>query len=163
MKPVILLIGKVCSGKSTYAAQLQDTVCLSVDEWMLRLYPEGCGEAHDVCARRVRMALYDLAVKLAAKDVSVVLDWGFWGHALREEAKAALAGCSLDWRWICPPQSARSGWIDARNRSVASGETMAYIVDEGLEAKCDAQFEPPTSDELPGLTVVRDGMARQDT
>ena len=157
MKPVILLIGKVASGKSTYARSLRDAVCLSVDEWMLRLFPEGCGEAHDIYARRVRSCLYALAARLAAADMQVVLDWGFWGRALRDEAKAALAGCELDWRWICPSPSVRAAWIAGRNHAVEAGETEAYIVDEGLAEKCERLFEPPDPGELPGLTVIGDG------
>ncbi len=157
MKPVILLIGKVSSGKSTYAKRLPDSVCLSVDEWMLRLFPEGCGEAHDLYARRTRACLYELAKKLAAADVSVVLDWGFWGRALRQEAAEALTGCPLDWRWINPSPVTRDRWIDGRNAAVAANETEAYFVDDGLAEKCERCFETPTPEELPGLTVLGDG------
>ncbi len=154
MSPVILLIGKVGSGKSTYAATLAGTVRLSVDDWTLRLFPEGCGAEHDRYARRIREGLYSLAREISAAGVPVVLDWGFWSRALRREAVEALAGCPLEWRWICPSQDEHRRRIDQRNREVEAGLTEAYRVDEGLAAKCEALFEIPDTAELPGLRIL---------
>ena len=41
---IILLIGKICTGKSTYARTLPGTLLISCDQLMQSMFPGGCGE-----------------------------------------------------------------------------------------------------------------------
>ena len=66
MAKVFLICGKLCSGKSTYAKQLQtahQAVILSVDEIMLAVFGLYAGEKHDEYAASVRRYLHDFATK----------------------------------------------------------------------------------------------------
>lgn len=153
---VILLIGPVCCGKTTYARSLPGTLLLSCDALMQTLYPGGCGTQHDTLASRARAYLFSLARQLSAAGMTPVLDFGFWTREMCAEAIAALPGCRLDWRCIAVPPAEWTRRIEKRNAAHLSGtgDPADYYVDEGLLAKVNALFEPPTEEELPGLTVI---------
>ena len=61
MKNVILICGKICSGKSYYARQLaaeRKARILSVDEEMLKINPTGLfGDKHEEVAAEVKAQL----------------------------------------------------------------------------------------------------------
>lgn len=158
MMPVILLIGRICSGKTTYAreimAEKQPSVLLSGDELMRAIFPDPLGEQYDVYAARCRQYLYQQARQLAAQGVTPVLDWGFWSREDRREAMQALAGLELDWRYVdISPEEWRRR-IEIRNGAVLDGQAgpETYFVDEGLLSKLESRFEEP--DEIPGLIRV---------
>ena len=90
MAEVLLICGKICSGKSYLARQLaaeKNAVILSVDEITRSLFPEGLGDRHDVLAARVRAYLLKKAGEIAACGTDVILDWGFWTRSMRQEAR----------------------------------------------------------------------------
>lgn len=155
---VILLIGRLCSGKSTYARQLvaeENAVLLSADELMQTLFPQGAGESHDLYARRCRAYLYHQARQLASQGMLPLMDFGFWSRSMRQEAAEALSGLELDWRYLDVPQEEWHARITRRNAAIEAGLTGEYYVDEGLLAKCEALFEAPTQEELPGMQILR--------
>lgn len=154
--PIILLIGRICCGKTTYARSLPGTLLLSCDQLMQTLFPGGCGEMHDALAARSRAYLFALARQAAACGVTPVLDFGFWSREMRREAASALQGCELDWRYLDVPQEEWLRRIARRNAAFDEGRADAsdYYVDEGLLGKANRLFEPPTADELPGLTII---------
>ncbi|MCH5287168.1 MAG: ATP-binding protein [Christensenellaceae bacterium] len=154
MAQVILLCGKICSGKSTYTRHLREqlpaSAVLSCDELMLTLFPDGAGEHHDLLAERARQYQFALALELIGCGVNVILDWGFWTKQWREEARAFFAEhgipCSL--HYIDPAPDVWQRHIEERNRAVQAGKTSAYHVDEGLLAKLESRFEEPSTDEI---------------
>lgn len=154
---VILLIGRLCCGKTTYARTLPGTLLLSCDQLMQTLFPGGCGEQHDAYAARARAYLFTLARQAAASGAIPVLDFGFWTKEMRREAIDALSGCELDWRYLDVPAEERARRIARRNTAIEAGraDPSDYYVDEGLLAKADALFDPPTEAELPGMTILR--------
>lgn len=157
MAEVILLIGKLCCGKSTYAAKLAEegAIVLSCDDLMQTIFPEPLGADYDKYAHRAFGYLYGLARKLYAKGQTVVLDFGYWTRASRDEAKAELAGCSVSWRMIDIDDAEWRRRIAARNAAIKAhtAERDDYYVDEGLLAKVNTMYAPPTEDE--GLEIVR--------
>ena len=75
-----LLCGKIASGKSTLArglAAAPDTVLISEDDWLSRLYPDEIATLEDYvrCARRLRGVMSDHVASLLRAGVSVVLDF----------------------------------------------------------------------------------------
>lgn len=154
---IILLIGKICCGKTTYAKSLPETMLISCDQLMQTMFPGGCGEHHDMLAARARGYLLNLAGQCAEAGVTPVVDFGFWTPALRREAIDALEGFELDWRYLNIPQDEWARRIAKRNAAIEAGQgdPSDYFVDEGLLAKVNSLFVPPTQEELPGLTVIR--------
>lgn len=153
---IILLIGKICCGKTTYARTLGGML-ISCDQLMQTMFPGGCGEHHDMLAERARKYLLTLACQCAEAGVTPVVDFGFWTPALRREAIDALAGFELDWRWLDVPADEWKQRIAKRNAAIEAGEgdPSDYFVDEGLLDKVNRLFIPPTQEELPGLTIIR--------
>ena len=153
---IILLIGKICCGKTTYAKSLPGTMLISCDQLMQSLFPGGCGEHHDLLAERARKYLLGLARQCAAAGVTPVVDFGFWTPALRREAINALDGFELDWRYLAVPEDEWARRIQRRNAAIQAGtaDPSDYFVDEGLLLKVNQLFIPPTEEELPGLTVI---------
>lgn len=154
---IILLIGKICCGKTTYASSLPGTMLISCDQLMQTMFPGGCGEQHDLLASRARGYLLGLARQCADAGVTPVVDFGFWTPALRQEAIDALAGHELDWRWLDVPEDEWARRIAGRNAAIADGtaDPSDDYVDAGLLDKVNRLFVPPTAEELPGLTVIR--------
>ncbi len=153
MAKVFLICGKICSGKSTYAKQLQAadrSVILSVDEIMLAVFGLYAGEKHDEYAANVRHYLFQKSLELIRAEINVILDWGFWTRAGRNEAKAFYRSRNIECElhYLDLGDEIWQARIDKRNQSVIAGETTAYIVDSALAAKFEARFEPPSKDEV---------------
>ncbi len=153
---IILLIGKICCGKTTYAKTL-DGMLISCDQLMQTLFPGGCGEHHDMLAERARKYLLSLARQCAVAGVTPVVDFGFWNPTTRREAIDALAGYELDWRYLDVPEDEWLRRIEKRNAAIQAGEgdPSDYFVDGGVKANVEQLFIPPTEEELPGLTIIR--------
>lgn len=152
MAKVIMLCGKLCSGKSTYSALLRDelgAVALSVDELMIALLGRETGEMHDEYVRRAKGYLFGKAAEIALAGTDVVLDQGFWSRAERRQAREFFASrgvdCELHFLRVSDEEWARR--IDKRNSEVAAGRSDAYYVDEGLREKFISLFEEPDADE----------------
>lgn len=154
---IILLIGRIACGKSTYARDQKGTVLLSCDQLMQTLFPGGCGEHHDMLALRAHQYLFRLAKQCADAGATPLLDFGFWTKASRRAAAEALAGYELDWRYLDIPREEWLCRIARRNAAIEAGtaDLADYYVDEGLLDKANRLFEEPGEGELPGLTIIR--------
>ena len=152
---IILLIGKICVGKSTYARSLGGML-ISCDQLMQSMFPGGCGDQHDLLAERARKYLLGLARQCAEAGVTPVVDFGFWTPAMRQEAIDALEGFELDWRYLDVPEDEWKRRIAKRNAAIQAGQAdpSDYFVDDGLLEKVNNLFIPPTEEELPGLTII---------
>lgn len=153
MAKVILLCGKICSGKSTYAAHLRrqyNAIILSVDEIMLALFDQHVGDKHDEYVERTEKYLFDKSLELIEAGASVILDWGFWTKEERAYARFFYKsrGIESEFHYIDTDNKTWHARLARRNRAVLCGEVNAYYVDEGLAAKFGAIFKAPTVDEM---------------
>lgn len=154
MAKITLFCGKICSGKS-HIAKSYSGINLSCDELMTRLFPEPLGDAYEDASARSKAYLLDLAETLADGGVDVVLDWGFWFKEERVETLRRFTerGFDTELIYVEATPERRAANIAARNAAVAAGDASVYEADEGLLAKCDRLFEPPTADEVFTLIV----------
>lgn len=153
MAKVILVCGKICSGKSTYAEQVRvenHAALLSVDEITLALFGQHCGDKHDDYVERTQNYLFGKSLELLGAGINVVLDWGFWKKEERDYARefyrSRNIACEL--HYIDIGDGTWKERLLKRNSAVLSGETSAYYVDENLAAKFGALFEAPGRDEI---------------
>ena len=153
MSEIILICGKICSGKTTYAKKLcreNGFVLLSVDEIMLAMFGQHCGEMHDTYAERTRAYLLEKAAELYENGITSVLDWGFWTKEGREETAEFFRqrGIPYQFRLIDIPEDIWCERLQKRNREVLDGRVSAYYVDENLAAKFESRFTMPEADEI---------------
>ncbi|MDQ0395572.1 AAA family ATPase [Labrys monachus] len=150
-----LLCGKIASGKSTLTAQLgrlPNTVVVSEDHWLSRLYPGAMTSVADYirCSAHLRDAMGSHLVALLTCGVSVVLDFPAntpaqrtWMRALFEEA-----GASHQLHYLDVPDAVCKARLRARN---ARGEHAFAATDEQFDL-ITSHFIAPAPDE--GFNVV---------
>lgn len=153
MAKVILICGKICSGKSTYAERLRTenkAVLLSIDEIMLAMFGLYVGDKHDEYVEKTEKYLFDKSLEVIATGINVILDWGFWTKAERIYAHEFYSTRNIEcqFHYIDISDATWKERLDKRNRAVAAGETLAYPVDENLATKFGAIFEKPDKDEI---------------
>lgn len=154
MSKVILICGKICSGKSFYANQIQvaeNAVILSTDEATYDLIDNEQGPKYDLFAKRVNAYLMKKAAELATVGCNVILDWGFWTQKERQETTAYFRSrnVAVEWHYIDIKDEAWHQNIRQRNQKVLAGEGGSdFYVDEGLFHKVCSKFEIPGNDEI---------------
>ncbi|MBR5546484.1 MAG: ATP-binding protein [Clostridia bacterium] len=153
MAKVILICGKICCGKTTYAHALcrqEKAVLLSCDELMLSLLDEYLGEQHEVYAQRTEAYLLRKSLEILQTGISVVLDWGPWTKAGRDRLKAFYAqhGIRLELHAIRLEEEKWRARIAVRNAAVRERTCQAYSVDAGLLDKFQSHYEAPSADEV---------------
>ena len=153
MAKVYVLCGRLCSGKSTYAARLRKerrAVVLSTDEITLALFGQDAGEKMDDYVARTKAYFYRKSLEILESGIDVVLDWGCWTrrerHAVRRFYTDRGFACEIHYLDIDDEEWLRR--LEKRNRDVLEGRVSAYYVDEGLTAKFRAKFEPPDESEI---------------
>lgn len=151
MATLFLMCGLPGSGKTTLAQRIErerDALRLTPDEWIARLYgTQLTPPALDWCRDPVEAIQWEVAESALRLGVNVVLDFGFWSRAEREEfrARAAALGAGSEIYFLDLPRAELSARIEARN---ADPLPSTFRV---TEAQLDAWwkvFEPPTADEL---------------
>lgn len=151
MAKVILICGKIASGKTFYCKGLMKkspAVRLSVDELTTRIGE--LGTLHDQVCTAVQGYLLDRAADIARAGVDVILDWGFWTRAARQRASGFFRerGIATEWHYIHVSAARWQVNIEKRNAAVLAGETADYYVDQGLMQKLLSAFEEPDQSEI---------------
>ena len=153
MAKVILICGKLASGKSWYCRELlkkSPALLLSVDEITQRLFPKQLGAQHDRICGEVQEYLFGKAVQAIEAGADVILDWGFWSRSSRQAAKEFFRARQIEtqWHYIQVPEELWKQGIARRNAAVMAGASPDYYVDEGLLAKLASLFQEPEPGEM---------------
>ena len=153
MAKVILICGKICSGKTTYAEHIKATenaVVLSSDEAVLRLFGHYLGDDHERITEKVEKYLLDQSLNILATGTSVILDWGFWTKKERQEIHQFYCshGYTPTWHYVTATDSVWVRNIHTRNRLVISGQVQAFHIDTNLMLKFQELFEAPDPSEI---------------
>ena len=153
MAKVYLICGRICSGKSHYAAALRErenAVILSCDELTFALFDGNLGDAHDRISARMESYFMRKSVEIARAGTNVILDWGFWTAKSRAAAKEYCASqhVECEMHYIDVPPEVWKIQIERRNEAVKNGLANTYIVDDGLLAKLESLFQIPEKNEI---------------
>jgi predicted kinase len=156
MPKVILLCGKLCAGKTTYAVRLAKelpAVHLSADALMLRLFPEPLGAAYDKLLARAQQYLLAQASALVKAGMCVILEGDAWRRDARAAASEFFAaeGVAFEWHYLPVDAKTQRDRAARRNRE---GKPEAYYVDENLLEKCRTRFEEPSREEMGAYRFV---------
>ncbi|MDQ2087966.1 ATP-binding protein [Herbivorax sp. ANBcel31] len=154
MSKVILICGKICSGKSYYANKIKEkenAVILSTDEVTYDLTDNEQGESYEKFANRVNAYLMKKAVELTKIGCNVIFDWGFWTKSNRQETTDYYKSknINIEWHYIDIDDETWYKNIEYRNKKVLNGEGGSdFYVDEGLLNKVLSTFETPNRNEM---------------
>ena len=153
MARVILICGRICSGKSHYAKRICEqvsAVILSCDELTFALFDGQLGEAHDAMSARMESYLMNKSLDIARAGTNVILDWGFWTQQGRRDVRAFYAehGVMCEMHYIDISPDLWKKQIERRNDAVRQGLADTYIVDDGLLAKLESRFQEPSREEI---------------
>jgi predicted kinase len=153
LSKVILICGKICSGKTTYAkgiAKNINAVILSVDELMLTLFGQHVGEKHDELVEKTEKYLYKKSVELVSNGINVILDWGFWTKEERLFAAKYYTdiGIEIEWHYIGIDDITWKKLMKERNNAIVNNEQEFYYIDENIAKKFENIFEEPKPDEM---------------
>ena len=153
MPKAVMICGKICSGKTTYAEKLRNAgkaVVLSVDEIMLALFGQYAGEKHDEYTAKTKDYLYKKSLEIIGSGADVILDWGFWTKEERVRARSFFGLNSIpnEFHYIDVDDGEWHRRIEKRNQDTLARKTDAYFIDDGLAAKFDSLFEKPDPSEI---------------
>ena len=156
MAKVIILCGKIASGKTFYAEQLRkktNAIILSVDVLMLQLSDECLGGRHDDIALRCERYFYQLAEQIISSGMYVIIDFGYWTKKERDIAKDYFrrAGIPMELHYIKVPEDIRLKQLENRNKLLlkkrSEESSRSYIINQELRIRLDAKFEEPLPSE----------------
>ncbi len=150
MGKLILILGKICSGKSRYAERLkkEGALVFSSDELIKAAYPVCPMEQFFEIEKRLRKYLFFKAVDGVRCGATVALDFGFWNRAEREKLNEYLISRNVEYEWhyISITENTWDKNIKKRNGEIESGRADAYYIEDGKRAFYDRLFEEPTSE-----------------
>jgi len=154
MGKVILICGKICSGKTYYAQKLKkenNAVILSTDEVTNHLINNEQGEFYNIFADRVNRYLKKKTVEIVNAGANVILDWGFWTKNERSNISEyfKINDIQYEWHYIDIDDKIWNQNIKERNKKIEEGNGGSdFYVDEGLMKKILSKFEEPKKEEI---------------
>jgi len=138
MGKVILICGKIGSGKTTYANKLEkqlNAVNISQDELMLglfgaELYYNEPEKYNEYCSR-VEEYVKRKAGEAAKAGAVVICENGFWSRAERDEIRNFYTdmGVACELHYIDVTEEQRLRNIRRRNEQIQQGKSHFYLTD----------------------------------
>jgi predicted kinase len=147
MAVLFLICGLPGAGKTTLARQIEAehrALRLTPDEWMARIVGDGFDAAKRDAVEAVQ---WDIALRVLALGVNVVLENGFWSRAERVDlrARAHAIGAETRLLYLDTPHEELLRRLEARNAELPP-DTFPVTAQQ-LELY-STWFEPPTPEEL---------------
>lgn len=158
MSCVYVVIGKIASGKTTWACKFKEekSIVLSHDELMLYLSDNCEGRvAHVERANRISKYFAKVSKDLVDLGISPILDYGFWTKAERNLLKEELSKYGIPYKmiYIKCDEKKRLDRLEKRNQSLANSKQREYIIPPTLRERLDGFFEEPDEDEEVSVVV----------
>jgi predicted kinase len=151
MPTLHLIVGLPCAGKTTLARQLEQqhhALRLTPDEWHIALFGNDLADpAHDARHTTVEALMWGVAARALALGTNVILDFGFWARAERDDfrARAARLGAACVVHALVLPKAELLARLEARNAALPPG---TFYISPTYMHQWYAIFQPPSADEL---------------
>ena len=144
---LVLICGLPASGKSTLARQLAlkiPAIRFDKDAWAIQLGADVWDEDFRV---RLERQLWVLARELLALGQSVILEWGHWARAERDEKRlgARALGVGVELHYLHAPLEEL---IKRAERRTVSGEWTAAPMTQAHFEEWATMFQPPDEEEF---------------
>ncbi len=162
MPKILLICGKICSGKTTYTKKLIKkikAVHLSADEISLAIFGGHIGEAHAEVVGKIISYIFDKSIELYNTGFNVVIDTGFWQKADRDEANTFYKKHSIipEWHYIDVSDDLWRQNILKRNQDIENNEAVDYTIDDNTMNFFLRFWETPTKDEIDVWHILKKG------
>ena len=161
MGKVILICGKIASGKTYYENQIKEqknAVILNTDELTYAMFDNEQGEKYMELAERANQYLMKKAIDIVRVGCNVILDWGFWRSYNRRYMNEYFKNENIDveWHYMDVDDYTWEENIKERNKKINDGlNKYDFYIDEGLRQKLIENWETPTKEEIDVWHVVR--------
>src|ERR1700721_2630576 len=144
---LVLICGLPASGKTALARRLAPKIPrrrLDKDEWTTRLGVDVWDEAFRV---RLEEQLWALSQDLLTRGQSVILEWGHWARAERDEKRlgARALGVGVELHFLDAPLEELIKRADNRT---ATGEWKAAPMTRAHFEEWATIFQPPDEEEI---------------
>jgi predicted kinase len=146
-----LIHGYIASGKTTYAKKLEaetGAIRFTLDEWMVHFY--GVNPPADQFAEyedNIKTMIWQMAEQFLKKNISVILDYGFWKRRDRDDYRNRASDLSEE----CLIHSLTLDDETALSRLKLRTDSMldgALFIDENTYHALKDKFEPLGDDEI---------------
>lgn len=154
MAKVYLICGKICSGKSYYSRQLQQSVnavILSPDEATNDLINNEQREFYNIFCERLLQYMNKKAVEIVRAGANVIYERGLWSKEERNKTKEYFRqyGIEIELHYVYVSDELWKKQISERNKKIEEGKGGSdFYLDDGLMNKLLSLFEEPTDDEI---------------
>lgn len=151
-KPTLHLIhGYIASGKTTYTKKLEiktSAIRFTFDEWMVNFYEENPpAEKFTEYEENIKTMIWMMAEKFLTHNVSVILDYGFWQRADRDDYRnhANNLGVECLIHALTFDDETALSRLKSRTDAMPDG---ALFIDENAYHSLKEKFEPLNEDEI---------------
>lgn len=154
MGKVIIVCGKICSGKSYYSKMIKESfnaVIISPDEATYELINNEQGEFYNVFSSRLNKYLTKKVGEIALAGANVIFERGLWSKKDRKDIKEYYKNMGVDCEihYVCVDDETWKQNITERNKRVLEGNGESdFYLNEGLMKKLESKWEEPTRDEV---------------
>ena len=154
MAKVIIVCGKICSGKSHYSREIKEkynAVLIEPDEATYELINNEQGEFYNIFSKRLNNYLTKKVGEIAQAGANVIFERGLWSHKDRKEIREYYKnnGIECEIHYVCVDDETWKQNIAERNQRVLDGNGGSdFYLDEGLMKKLESKWEEPTKDEV---------------
>jgi len=154
MAKVILLCGKICSGKSYYSKSIKDSlnaVVISPDEATYELINNEQGEFYNIFSEKLVKYLTKKVGEITLAGANVIFERGLWTKEDRKRIVKYYKDRNIESEihYISVDDERWKKNIEERNRRVEEGNGGSdFYIDEGLIKKIESLWEEPSEDEV---------------
>lgn len=138
MGKVILVCGKICSGKSYYSKSIKDkynAVIISPDEATYELINNEQGEFYNEFSKKLNKYLTRIVGEIAKAGANVIFERGLWSHKERKETREYYKNNGIDCEihYVNVDEETWNKNVEERNKRVLDGKGGSdFYLDEGL-------------------------------
>ena len=160
MPKVILICGKICSGKSYYSNMIKDkynAVIISPDEATYELINNEQGEFYNIFSKRLNKYLTKKVGEIVKAGANVIFERGLWTKDDREKTIKYYKDRNIDCEihYVSVDNETWKKNINERNKRIEEGNGGSdFYLDEGLMRKLESMWEEPTKEEYNVLYKV---------
>lgn len=161
MGKVIIVCGKICSGKSYYSKGLKEelnAVFVSPDEATYELINNEQGEFYNIFSKNLNKYLTRIVGEIALAGANVIFERGLWSRKERLDIKEYYNSIGIDCEihYVYVDDETWKQNIEERNQRILAGNGGSdFYLDEGLMKKLESKWEEPAEDEVDVIYKVK--------